>query len=486
MMSPGATLNISQQLRQQQKLSPQQIQLVKLLQLPAVALEQRIEEELEANPVLELDTAPQPEMDSEGTESQEDEYNWEDLVGGGDDLYGHKARVDKAERAPEYPPLAAAVSLAEHLRSQWMLLNFNDLDTLIAEQIVGSIDEDGYLRRPLGSIADDIAFNQNLDVTSDEVEVVLQRIQCLDPPGIAARDLRECLAIQVGLLPSRIRGRDAAASILERAFEDFAMRRFNRLAERIPAEPKDLKHAIELIQGLNPKPGEGSIAASENYVSPDFLVRYQDGTFRIELSRKNSPRLRVSTVYRKMMEDLVATGKTERGKTDDRTRQFLRSKVAAAQWFMESIDQRRRTMLSVMESIVERQSAFFRSGEGHLRPLILKDVAEHTGLDISTVSRVSSGKYVQTDFGVYPLKYFFSEGLYTTSGDYVSNREVKTIILAIVAAEDKSAPLSDQKIAERLQTSGYKISRRTVSKYRKQLDLPSARMRRQFVIGQDC
>ncbi len=482
MTRPGATLNLSQQLRLQHRLSPQQIQLVKLLQLPAIALEQRIEEELEANPVLELEAASERMADADEPLTQDDEYNWEELLGGGDDLYGYKARVDKSEPAPEYPPLAAPVSLAEHLRSQCMLLQLDDAEALVAEQIIGSIEEDGYLRRPLASIADDIAFNQGRDVAVDDVELVLQRIQRLDPPGIAARNLQECLAIQVDVMSDSVCGRDTAALILEQAFEDFAMRRFNRLIENLDAKPKELKQAIEIIHGLNPKPGEGSISTHENYITPDFMVRYEAGTFHVALSSRNSPPLRVSSVYRKMMEELAATDRAERSKVDEHTRQFLKSKVTAAQWFIESIDQRRRTMLSVMETIVERQSTFFRSGEGHLRPLILKDVAEHTGLDISTVSRVASGKYVQTDFGVYPLKYFFSEGLHTTSGDYVSNREVKAVILGLIGTEDKATPLSDQKLTEHLHAKGYKVSRRTVTKYRKQLNLPAARMRRQFVL----
>ena len=479
MTPPGSALNLTQQLRLKQKLSPQQIQVVKLLQLPAVALEQRIEEELEANPILELDSEDEREQDTEEPQVQEDEYNWEELLGGSADLYGHKAQVDKSDEAREYPPLVASVSLAEHLRDQWTLLQFSDTESLIAEQIVGSIDEDGYLRRPLDSIADDIAFNQGLDLTSDDVEMVLHRIQRLEPAGIAARDLRECLAIQVEVLPDRVPGRDTAAQILDTAFEDFAMRRFKRVAERVTAEPDKLKQAIELIQGLNPKPGEGSLDAQENYVTPDFTVQYEDGSLRVELSGNNRPALRVSPVYRRMMEKLAAGDKS---KADRSTQQFLKSKIAAAKWFIDAIDQRRHTMLTVMASIVDLQSSFFQRGEGHLRPMILKDVANQTGLDISTVSRVASGKYVQTNFGVYPLKYFFSEGLHTVSGDYVSNREVKAAVLSIVAKEDKSAPLSDKSLAERLQADGYKISRRTVTKYREQLNLPAARMRRQFVI----
>ena len=483
-MPQRVMLNLSQQLKLQQRLSPQQIQYVKLLQLPALALEQRIETELEANPLLEqyTDIELSPQEESEDTPETDDEYDWEELLGAGDDLYGHKARVDHSVAETERPPLPASVSLADHLLSQWALLQPSASETLIAEQIVGSIDEDGYLRRPLASIVDDIVFNQGQEIEASDVERVLARIQRLDPAGIAARDLRECLTVQVDVLPAHVPGRITARNVLRHAFQHFAMRRFARVRHRIGATPTEMKEAVDLIQSLNPKPGEGTFTAQENYIAPDFIVRYMDGDFIVELSGNNRPVLRVSGEYRRMLERLSVADKSQRSSTEEHTRQFLKDKYAAARWFIDSINQRRRTMYAVMQALVVMQRDFFRYGEGHLRPLILKNVAERTSLDISTVSRVVSGKYVQCDFGVYELKYFFSEGLETAGGDYVSNREVKAIIEGIVSEEDKTRPLSDQKISELLQGRGYRIARRTVTKYREQLNIPVGRLRREFVL----
>ena len=328
---------------------------------------------------------------------------------------------------------------------------------------------------------DDILFNHGEDLDEEDVEGVLRQIQRLDPAGIAARNLRECLLVQVDMLPESIPGQQTAMRILDRAFEDFAMRRFGRVQSRIGAEAGEMKLAIDLIQNLNPKPGEGSFTAQENYIVPDFMVRYGDAGFDIELNSGNRPALRISPQYRKMLADLTGQEKSRRSPADERTRQFLKAKFSAARWFIDSINQRRRTLFAVMEALVDMQRDFFRYGRGRLRPLILRDVAERTNLDISTVSRVVNGKYVQCDFGVYELKYFFSEGLETADGKYVSSREVKATLESILQTEDKSRPLSDQKIAQELQDRGFRIARRTVTKYRRQLGIPVGRMRREFV-----
>lgn len=476
-------LNLHQQLRLQQKLSPQQIQYVKLLQLPVLALEQRVGAELEANPVLEPDflAEPLPNGETEEAPDADEEYNWEELLNVGDDLHGYKARVDRTEGESERPAMPAPVSLAEHLRSQWGLLGLTDLESLIAEQIIGSIDEDGYLRRPLASIMDDIIFNHGEELDEKDIERVLKQIQRLDPAGIAARNLRECLLVQVNMLPESVPGQHTARKILERAFDDFAMRRFARVQSRVGAESVEMKRAVDLIQNLNPKPGEGSFTAQENYIVPDFTVRFDEDGFHIELNSGNRPALRISSQYRRMLEELTVREKSQRSRADERTRQFLKAKFTAARWFIDSINQRRRTLFAVMEALVDMQRDFFRHGQGRLRPLILKDVAERTNLDISTVSRVVNGKYVQCDFGVYELKYFFSEGLETADGQYVSSREVKATIETIIRSEDKARPLSDQKIAQELQDRGLRIARRTVTKYREQLSIPVGRMRREFV-----
>lgn len=505
-------LNLRQQLKLQQKLSPQQIQYIKLLQLPTLALEQRIKAEMEINPLLEegleeddeladeerieddLSEAEEVRDDADVREEQGDDdndYDWDELLNNADDLYGYKARVDFSSEEEDRRdlPMPARVSMAEYIREQLLFLELNDTEELIADQIIGSIDEDGYLRRPLESIVDDIMFNHGLMLTEDDVERVLYQIQRLDPVGVAARDLRECLLIQLDMMSEDAEGRDVAIGILEKAYKAFTMKHFGQIKKKLNIDDYELKEGFDLIQRLDPKPGEGEFTAQQNYITPDFTVRYVDGEFIIMLNGRNAPQLRVSRQYRTMLERLSAEKKADRkpipsrNGIDDETRQFLKNKFESARWFINSINQRRQTMLKVMHAIIELQEDFFKYGEGHLRPMILKDVAEIIEMDISTVSRVVNGKYVQTDFGVYELKYFFSEGLTTDSGEDVSNKEVKAIIEGIVAKEDKTKPLSDQKIASMLEDRGFQIARRTVTKYREQLGVPVARLRKEIVLN---
>ena len=515
-------LKLQQKQSLQQKLSPQQIQYIKLLQLPTLALEQRIKSELEANPLLE--EGPEEEEDElevveseleEVSEEQEEteevaaeeeipdpeeiladenEFDWEDFVNEVEDLEGYKTRGagSGGEEEERELPMPYRTTMSEHLMEQVNLLDLDEKQKLIAEQIIGSIDEDGYLRRPLESIVDDLIFNYGLSVTEEEVEEVLKRIQRLDPPGIAARDLRECLLVQLELMPEDTPGREIAMRILKDTYKEFTMKHFERIMQKLNIDEVQLKEAFDLIQRLNPKPGEGDAAPEQNYVIPDFTVEYVDGEFIITLNGKNAPQLRISRKYREMLNKLVAEKKEKTGKSknkghsvDNETRQFLKSKLESARWFINSIQQRRQTMMKVMQAIVELQEDFFKYGEGHLKPMILKDVADKIGMDISTVSRVVNGKYVQTEFGVYELKYFFSEGLETESGEEVSNREVKALIQKIIEAEDKRQPLSDQKIAKMLEEKGFKIARRTVTKYREQLGIPVARLRKEIVLKSD-
>ncbi|MCB0720339.1 MAG: RNA polymerase factor sigma-54 [Bacteroidetes bacterium] len=503
-------LNLQQRQSLQQKLSPQQIQYIKLLQLPTLALEQRIKAELEINPLLEegldeeeeeleqqsemddsqvADSSEQSEQEGEtldGETVEEDEYNWEEFLDSTEDLYGYKAQVDNSEEEEQREiPLPDQVSMAEHLRQQILFLDFNDTDQLIADQIIGSIDEDGYLRRPLESIIDDIVFNYGVMLEESDVEDVLKRVQRLEPVGIAARDLQECLVVQLETMPADLPGRDAAIDMLEKAYKAFTMKHFDQIMKKLKIDESELKEAFDLVQRLNPKPGEGDFSAQQNYITPDFAARYVDGSMIVTLSSGNTPELRISKKYRDMLQQLSDEKKS--GKTDStidgETRNFLKSKLESARWFMNSIDQRRNTMLKVMHAIAEIQEEFFRFGEGYLKPMILKDIAEKINMDISTVSRVVNGKYVQTEFGVYELKYFFSEGLSTESGEEVSNKEVKAIIEGIIAEEDKQRPLSDQRIAQMLDEKGFQIARRTVTKYREQLGIPVARMRKQIVLS---
>jgi RNA polymerase sigma-54 factor len=497
-------LNLQQKQSLQQKLSPQQIQYIKLLQLPTLALEQRIKAEMEINPLLEEgadeddlidndesekpETSTDDDRDSETEErdDRDEDYDWDELLNNADDLYGHKARVDhSAEEDHRELPMPARVSMIEHLQDQLAFLDLDENQLIIAEQILGSIDEDGYLRRPLESIVDDIIFNYGIEADEDEVEAMLRQIQRLDPVGIASRDLKECLLVQLHSLPEDTTGRDVAIEMLERAYKDFTMKHFSAILKRLDIDEEELKDAYELIQHrLNPKPGEGEFSAQQNYITPDFTVTNVDDDIIITLNGRNAPQLHISRQYRHMLQELADDKKKPRKNGyDDETRKFLKTKFESARWFINSINQRRHTMTKVMHAIVELQNEFFRYGEGHLRPMILKDVAEMIKMDISTVSRVVNGKYVQSEFGVYELKYFFSEGLTTDSGEEVSNKEVKAIIEQIIAAEDKKRPLSDQRIAQDLEKRGFNIARRTVTKYREQLNIPVARLRKQIVIG---
>ncbi len=505
-------LNLQQRQSLQQKLSPQQIQYIKLLQLPTLALEQRIKAELEMNPLLEegvdeeleevTETDEQSEeieatdespaeatLDAsaeEKKENEDDEYNWEEFLENADDLYGYKARVDNSDEEEQREmPMPAAVSMAEHLREQVSFLDLSETDQLIADQIVGSIDEDGYLRRPLESIVDDIVFNHGIMLEDEQVEKVLKRVQRLEPVGIATRDLRECLIVQLEAMPADLPGRDHAVKMLESAYKAFTMKHFEQIMKKLNIDSHELKEAYDLVQRLNPKPGEGEFSAAQNYITPDFAVKHIDGEFIITLNGGNTPELRISRQYRNMLEKINAAKKSgkENSGIDGETRNFLKTKLESARWFINSINQRRNTMLKVMEAIVEIQDAFFHHGEGYLKPMILKDIAEKIHMDISTVSRVVNGKYVQSEFGVYELKYFFSEGLSTDSGEEVSNKEVKALIERIIAAEDKKRPLSDQRIAVLLEEKGFQIARRTVTKYREQLGVPVARLRKEIVLS---
>ena len=498
-------LNLHQKQSLQQKLSPQQIQYIKLLQLPTLALEQRIKSELESNPLLEegneeeeeikeADQQESQEMENAAEEQKdelsnsEDDYDWEEFINSSEDLYGYKARVDHSDSEEDRElPMPARISMAEHLTDQLSFLSLSETERLIADQIIGSIDEDGYLRRPLESIIDDIMFNHGIMLDDNDVIRVLKGIQQLDPVGIASRDLKECLLVQLYSMPDDIPGLHIAIRMLEKAYKAFTMKHFDAIMKKLDASSTDLKQAFDLIQRLNPKPGEGEFTAAQNYITPDFTVIYDDGDFYITLNNGNTPQLRISHQYRQMLHKITAdrkrNGSRQENSFDTETRQFLRGKLESARWFINSINQRRQTMMKVMKAIVEIQEEFFKFGEGYLKPMILKDVAEKIQMDISTVSRVVNGKYVQTEFGVYELKYYFSEGLTTNSGEEISNKEVKAIIESIIGNEEKRKPLSDQKIAQMLEGKGFKIARRTVTKYREQLGIPVARLRKEIVLS---
>lgn len=469
------------------KLTPQQVQYLKLLQLPTMALEQRIKTELELNPLLEtIDEVEQqteqddPEeavaetVDEEKVENKEDDsYSLEDYIN--DDLAGYKSpeSYKPQDEEEEYErPLASTVPMSERLLSQFRLQCENDLDFLIAEEIIGNVDEDGYLRRELALIVQDLNLTFGLDISLERAEEVLKLIQLLDPPGIAARDLQECLIAQVRTTKCDPHIKELALKVLQHHFDDLKLKRFENLGNGLHVGMDSLKRVIELIQHLNPKPGEGQFSAQENYITPDFIVENDEGDFIISLHDRNMPALRINKAYR----DLVAPkGK----KASKEAKDFIKQKFEAAKWFIASIHQRRQTLMKVMRAIVDRQRKWFEEGE-ILKPMIYKDIAEVVGVDISTISRVVNSKYVQTEFGVHSLKQFFTSGLETESGEDVSNRMIKHRIKDIIEVEDPQKPLNDDKIAAMVGGEGVKIARRTVAKYREQLGIPIARLRKKI------
>jgi RNA polymerase sigma-54 factor len=478
-------LHLSQQQKLLQKLTPQQIQYLKLLQLPTLALEQMIKTELEINPLLEegaegeteveqsSDATPavEEETKKEEEEKKKDEFSFEDFLSD-EESFAPRREVqqqnDDDER--EEIPIAAVTPLAEKLLDQLHLAEVTDMGMLVAEEIIGNIDEDGYLRRDLESIVNDINLSNKLHLTVPQVEEVLGIIQRMEPVGIASRSLQECLIIQLEFSKGDHRLVQLAMRLLKDHFDEFTKKHYEKIAEILAVSIDDVKRILEIISHLNPKPGEGTIDTQQNYLTPDFIVTKDEDEFVIQLNDKNVPPLRINRNYK----DLMSKRNKDVGAD---TKQFLRSKFDAAKWFIASIYQRRETMLKVMHEIVNRQRDFFDTGEG-LKPLIYKDIAEVIRMDISTISRVVNGKYVQTDFGVYELRYFFSEGISTQSGEDVSNKEVKARIREILAAEDKSKPLSDEDIAAILKEKGFNIARRTVAKYRESMMIPVARLRR--------
>ena len=496
------SLSQSLQQKQLQKLSPQQIQLMKLLQIPTANLEERLKEEMEENPALEMnedsheddfanaeseefqDADDDYELD--GSEEQYDNIDISEYVHEGDDEVGdYKTRDDNYGQAEEKQSLPFKVedSFHETLKDQLGLLSLSNEDFIIAEQIVGSIDEDGYLRREDSAIVDDLAFRQNIMTTEDHVESIIRRIQKFDPPGICARNLKECLLLQLERLENETRDKriHLAFTILDKYFDEFTKKHYEKIQRSLGIDDEELKLAIKVILHLNPKPGGniGSINKAEAYIVPDFFIYNNGGELELTLNSRNAPALKVSEGYRDMLKDYEKGSKSDKRQKDAVL--FIKQKIDSAKWFIDMIKQRQHTLFSTMTVIMEYQKEFFLSGdETTLKPMILKDIAEITGLDISTVSRVANSKFVQTEFGTYRLKFFFSESLSTDSGEEVSTREVKKILSDVISEESKKKPLSDERLTSILQEKGYNIARRTVAKYREQLNIPVARLRKEL------
>ena len=477
----------------QQKLSPQQIQLMKLLQVPTVELEQRIKQEIEENPALEegedhaeeeLPTEDQAIAENEDVgeneENERDDFDLSDYFQD-DDTPDYKLSVKNSGPDDEEReiPLAGGTTFQDALRSQLHLRNIDERTELLAEHLIGNLDEDGYLRRDLDAIVNDLAFTQNVICEREELERALAQVQSLDPAGVGARDLRECLLLQVRIMPGSLEQR-IALQILDKHFEAFGKKHYDRIMDRLEIDEEALKGAIDLIVRLNPKPGNTSrdTAKPVQEIIPDFMVLSLDGNLELSLNGRNAPELRVSRQYRDMIKEY------QRNKKDREQRealQFIKQKLDSAKWFIDAIKQRQHTLLVTMEAIMEHQRDFFLTGdETKLKPMILKDIAERVGLDISTISRVANSKYVQTNYGTFLLKFFFSESLSTESGEEVSTREVKKILNDAIDAEDKRKPLTDDELTALLKSKGYNIARRTVAKYREQLNLPVARLRKEL------
>lgn len=483
---------LKQQLQQklQQKLSPQQIQLIRLLELPAIELEERIKHELEDNPALEegKDIADDFERtDEEGGDDISTNETETDISLGDymteDDIPDYKLREisEKTERKEDIP-FSVSQSLNEFLLQQLGLRDLPEKQMKIAEYIIGNIDDDGYLRRELSAIADDLVFQAGQDVDEKEIEEILTIIQDFDPAGIGARNLQECLLLQLNRKETTAEV-EMATCILTEYFEEFTRKHYDKIMRGLNISEAILKKAIHEIIALDPKPCSnwgGSMEAAMSQVIPDFLVEAINGELILSMNNRDIPDLRINRDYAEMFQDYAGNKANQTSQMREAV-QFVKQKLDSAQWFIDAIRQRQETLQRTMEAIILLQRDFFLTGDdATLRPMILKDVAERAGYDISTISRVSNSKYVQTNFGIYPLKFFFSESMQTDSGEEISTREVKKIMKEHIDSEDKRKPLTDEELTTILKEKGYVIARRTVAKYREQLDIPVARLRKEI------
>jgi RNA polymerase sigma-54 factor len=481
-------LHLSQSLSQ--KLSPQQIQFIKLLQVPTAELDTRIEEELEINPALEegkdedkKDSEEEFEENYEEESSFEDkDVNIEDYLN--DDYSGYKMQGDgnyTSEEDQREIPVSGGISLHEQLIAQMGFLKLDERQKIIARQLIGSIENDGYIRRDLEAIINDLVFSQNIETDIDEIEEILRKIQTFDPPGIAARNLQECLVLQLERKehPDDITVQNAI-KILSECFDEFTKKHYSKIQKKLDLGEEELKDSVNMITHLNPKPGGTSDGlVKTQYIIPDFILTNTDGKLEISLNSRNAPELRISRSYSEMFDAFEKSDKKDKKLKDTVT--FVKQKLDSAKWFIDAIKQRQHTLLKTMQAILDFQGDFFYEGdETKLKPMILKDIAERIEMDISTVSRVANSKSIQTEFGIYPLKYFFSEGIATDSGEDVSNKEVKSVLQSLVDNESKKRPLSDDKLVKMLNDKGYNIARRTVAKYREQLQIPVARLRKEL------
>jgi len=462
----------------QQKLSPQQIQMIKLLELPTAQLDSRIKEEIESNIVLEEQEPEQTEDEAPARISVE-EYLKED------DTPSYKAHINNRSKDDKQRPvyITGGRSLQESLIEQLGFRNLSKREMALARYLVGSLDEDGYLRRDMEAVGDDIAFTVGIEASTGELERLLGVIQELEPAGVGARTLQECLLLQIGQLPMTSRARRLAKKILTDHFDEFVKKHYEKLISRLRITEEEFRDAAAEIRRLTPKPGgtfsEGGGDAAP-YIIPDFLLDYQNGKFDLQFNSYNVPELRVNRRYVEMMREMAAPDGTVSEENREAV-QFVKSKIDSAKWFISAIKQRHDTLMHTMSEILDYQREYFKDGDkSRLRPMILKDIADRTGLDVSTISRVVNSKYVQTHFGILSLKSLFSEAMQTDSGQEVSSYEIKHILQECISQEDKRKPLTDETLMDILNAKGYRIARRTVAKYREMLDIPVARLRKQI------
>ncbi|MGE0018884.1 MAG: RNA polymerase factor sigma-54 [Draconibacterium sp.] len=472
-----------------QKLSPQQIQVIKLLEIPALQLEQRIKKELEENPVLELESeSGSDEPDNENqedtgpeTDVDNDEFTFDDYYDEDEDIPSYKLNTNNYSKDDKYIdiPFSVGTTFHEYLLEQLGVADLTDEEQQLAEYIIGNIDDDGYLRRDLPAISDDLAFNLNMEISEQELQKILKVVQQFDPPGVAARDLQECLLIQINRMNREHFA--TAREIVKTYFDEFTKKHYSKIQNKLELDDQQLKDAIDQILKLNPKPGSSysnPMNKANQHIVPDFILENIDGELILSLNQRNVPELKINDTYLDMLRSM---GETQRTRSRKEALVFVKEKLDSAKWFIDALQQRQTTLMQTMSEIVNYQKNYFIDGdETKMKPMILKDIAERTGLDISTISRVSNSKYIQTHFGIYPLKFFFSEGMQKDDGEEVSTREIKKILQDCIEAEDKKHPLTDDKLASILKKKTYNIARRTVAKYREQLGIPVARLRKEL------
>lgn len=471
-----------------QKLSPQQIQLMKLLQLPTVALEQRVKEELESNPALDegkekddFDAEEERYEERDDAKEELEDFDFSDYMD--DDTPDYKYQVSNKRKDDDEKeiPYSGGTTFHERLLAQISLQDLSEEEEAIANHLIGSLDDSGYLRRDLESIEDDLAFRNNIMTSIEQINKVLKVIQQMDPAGVGARDLQECLLIQINRKRNKTEKHLLAKEILEKHFTEFTKKHYSKIIKKLEIDEEDLKLAIDEILRLNPKPGNSlnTTGKSVQVVVPDFTLQIKDGEIDITLNGRNAPQLRISNEYREMIDHYKKSDKKNKAEKEAMT--FVKQKLDSAKWFIDAIKQRQNTLMNTMEAIAKYQKDYFLEGdETKLKPMILKDIAERIDMDISTVSRVVNSKYVSTPYGTFLLKSFFSESISTEDGEEVSTREVKKILQDIIESEDKKKPYTDDKLSKMLKDKKYNIARRTVAKYREQLNIPVARLRKEL------